>query len=136
MIEELKEEYKASIQETSSAVEKMDYALNDSKRMKDDIIESMSIILDESEERYRPIMINYQNNLKDHKSLNNFAQNEPVNMRRLDFKDPELACSALEEGLQISWEGKRMESSSQSDVPENPVEVVEIDEKFTKSSLK
>lgn len=81
-------------------------------------------------------MVNYQNNLKDHKSLNNFAQNEPVNMRRLDFKDPELACSALEEGLQISWEGKRMESSSQSDVPENPVEVVEIDEKFTKSSLK
>lgn len=136
MIEELKEEYKASIQETSGAVEKIDYALNDSKRMKDDIIESMTIILDESEERFRPIMVNYQNNLKDHKSLNNFAQNEPVNMRRLDFKDPELACSALEEGLQISWEGKRMESSSQSDVPENPVEVVEIDEKFTKSSLK
>ena len=57
-------------------------------------------------------------------------------MRRLDFRDPEMACSALEEGLQVSWEGKRMESSSQSDVPENPVEVAEGEEKFTKSSLK
>ena len=47
-------------------------------------------------------------------------------MRRLDFRDPEQACVALEEGLQIHWEGKKdMESSSQSEVPENPVEMVE-----------
>ena len=49
-------------------------------------------------------------------------------MKRLDFRDPEQACNALEEGLQIHWEGKKeMESSGQSDVPENPVEVAEGD---------
>ena len=57
-------------------------------------------------------------------------------MRRIDFRDPAVACSALEEELQDGWEGKRMESSSQSDVPENPVEVAEGEEKFTKCSLK
>lgn len=37
----------------------------DSKRMKDDIIESMNIILHESEEeQFRPIMNNYQMNLR------------------------------------------------------------------------
>ena len=29
-----------------------------------------------------------------------------------------------------------MSSSKESDCPENPVEVIEVDEKFTKSSLK
>lgn len=58
-------------------------------------------------------------------------------MRRLDFRDPEQACSALEEGLQIHWDDKQaMVDSKQSDLPENPVEVVEVEEKFTKSSLK
>ena len=38
--------------------------------MKDDIIESMTIILKESEEeQYRPIMNNYISNLQEHKSL-------------------------------------------------------------------
>ena len=76
----------------------------DSKRMKDDIIESMNIILHESdEEQYRPIMNNYQSNLKNHKNLGNNIQSQPISMRRLDFRDPEQACSALEEGLQIHW---------------------------------
>lgn len=57
-------------------------------------------------------------------------------MRRLDFRDPEAACKALEEGLQMQWEQREMEYSKQSDGPENPVEVIETDEKFTKSSLK
>ncbi len=53
-------------------------------------------------------------------------------MRRLNFKDPEVACNALEEGLQIhwqdqGWEEKKMEASKQSDCPENPVEVVELE---------
>lgn len=40
--------------------------------MEQDIIESMSTILNESsEEQYRPIMNNYLSNLKDHKSLAN-----------------------------------------------------------------
>ena len=70
-------------------------------------------------------MNNYLSNLKTHKNLGNCTQAEPIEMRRLDFRDPEQACSALEEGLQIHWEGKKgMESSGQSDVPENPVEVV------------
>jgi hypothetical protein len=50
--------------------------MGDSKRMKDDIIESMNIILHESEEeQYRPIMNNYQSNLKCHKNLGNNIQN-------------------------------------------------------------
>ena len=107
-------------------------------RMKDDIIESMNIILRESdEEQYRPIMDNYQANLKTHRNMSSNLQSQEINMRRLDFRDPEEACDALEDGLQIHWEGNQgMESSSQSDLPENPVEVVEGDEKFTKSSLK
>ena len=69
----------------------------DSKRMKDDIIESMNIILHESdEEQFRPIMNNYHSNLKDYKSLGGKTQEQNVNMRRLDFRDPERACSALE----------------------------------------
>jgi|JI10StandDraft_1071094.scaffolds.fasta_scaffold2413585_1 hypothetical protein len=97
--------------------------MNDSKRMKEDIIESMNIILHESEEeQFRPIMNNYQMNLKEHKVLGSKTQSEPINMRRLDFRDPEQACHALEEGLQIHWEDKRgMMDSKQSDVPENPV---------------
>jgi hypothetical protein len=137
VLEELKEEYEASIRPTNEAVSRLDNAITDSKRMKDDIIESMNIILHESdEEQYRPIMNNYQVNLKVHKNLGSSTQCQPIAMRRLDFKDPEQACNALEEGLQIHWEGKKeMESSGQSE-PENPVEVVEGDEKFTKSSLK
>jgi len=78
--------------------------MGDSKRMKDDIIESMNTILHESdEEQYRPIMNNYQSNLKNHKNLGNNMQTEPISMRRLDFRDPEQACKALEEGLQIHW---------------------------------
>ncbi len=54
-------------------------------------------------------------------------------MRRLNFKDPLAACNALEEGLQINWQGnqlnnwedkKQMQISKQSDCPENAVEVV------------
>ena len=38
--------------------------------MKDDILESMNIILNESrEEQFRPIMENYQANLRDYRSL-------------------------------------------------------------------
>jgi len=49
--------------------------MGDSKRMKDDIIESMNTILHESdEEQYRPIMNNYQSNLKNHKNLGNNIQ--------------------------------------------------------------
>jgi hypothetical protein len=40
--------------------------------MKDDILESMNIILNESdEEQFRPIMNNYQTNLKDYRNLAN-----------------------------------------------------------------
>jgi hypothetical protein len=40
--------------------------------MKDDIIESMNIILhDSGEEQFRPIMSKYQNNLRDYRSLSN-----------------------------------------------------------------
>lgn len=45
MIEELKEEYEASIKQTSENIKKIEGAMADSKRMKDDIIESMNIIL-------------------------------------------------------------------------------------------
>jgi len=102
--------------------------------MKDDIVESMDIILFESDEKqYRPVMTNYQNSLKEYKQLGSKAQSQSIEMRRLDFKDPEVACNALEEGLQIHWqdsqqpnwqEKKQMETSKQSDCPENPVEVV------------
>lgn len=82
-------------------------------------------------------MNNYQSSLKEYKSLGNKIQSHAIEMRRLDFKDPEAACNALEEGLQIHWQDKKdMSSSKQSDCPENPVEVIEVDEKFTKSSLK
>ena len=70
--------------------------MNDAKRMKEDIIESMNIILHESdEEQYRPIMNNYHNNLKNHKKMGNETHPEPINMKRLDFRDPEQACNAL-----------------------------------------
>ena len=118
----------STVKETSSAVEKIDVALADSKRMQEDIIESMSTILNQSsEEQYRPIMDSYVTNLKSHRALASISQREPDNMRRLDFKDPEMACSALQEGLQIHWEGKKMESSGQSDVPQNPVQLVQVD---------
>lgn len=48
-------------------------------------------------------MNNYQSSLKEYKSLGNKIQNQAIEMRRLDFKDPEAACNALEEGLQIHW---------------------------------
>ena len=81
-------------------------------------------------------MTNYQNTLKDYKQLSSKVQNLGIEMRRLNFKDPEAACNALEEGLQIQWREEKMEASKQSDCPENPVEVVELEEKFTKSSLR
>ncbi len=56
-------------------------------------------------------------------------------MRRVELADPEKACLALEEGLKLHWEGK-MEESKQSEGSENPVELIETDEKFTKSSLR
>jgi hypothetical protein len=75
--------------------------------------------------------------LKEYKGFGSKVENEVINMRKLEFKDPEKACKALDEGLQIHWEGKTsMVDSKQSDVPENPVELIEVDEKFTKSSLK
>lgn len=115
---------------------KIDSALTDSKRMKEDIVESMNIILNESrEEQFRPIMDNYQTNMRDYRGLASKTPAEPIHMRRLDFRDPEAACKALEEGLQMHWEQREMEYSKQSE-PENPVEVIETDEKFTKSSLK
>ena len=57
-------------------------------------------------------------------------------MRHLDFKDPEDACRALEDGLQMQWTQKGIEYSKQSDCPENPVEIIDVEENFTKSSLK
>lgn len=49
---------------------KIDSALTDSKRMKEDIVESMNIILNESrEEQFRPIMDNYQTNMRDYRGL-------------------------------------------------------------------
>ena len=81
---------------------KIDSALTDSKRMKEDIVESMNIILNESkQEQFRPIMDNYQSNLRDYPSLANKTPAQSIEMRRLDFKDPEAACKALEEGLQM-----------------------------------
>lgn len=72
--------------------------------MKDDIIESMSIILhDSGEQQFRPIMNKYQNNLRDYRSLSNKFQTAPIVMRRLDFKDNEAACNALEQGLMLQW---------------------------------
>ncbi len=68
--------------------------------MKDDIIESMNIILHESdEEQFRPIMTNYQMKLKEYKGFGSKVENEVINMRKLEFKDPEKACKALDEGL-------------------------------------
>ena len=56
---------------------KLQEAITDSQRMKDDILESISIILHESdEEQFRPIMTNYQENLKKYKTLNNRPQQE------------------------------------------------------------
>jgi hypothetical protein len=69
-------------------------------------------------------MNNYQLNLKGHKTMGGAIQDEAINMRRLEFKEPDLACDALEEGLQIHWEEEEkgeMEYSKQSDCPENPV---------------
>jgi hypothetical protein len=65
--------------------------------MKEDILESMTIILNESrEEQFRPIMDNYQANLRDYRALATKTPAEPIQMRRLDFRDPEAACKALE----------------------------------------
>jgi hypothetical protein len=86
--------------------------------MKEDIFESMSIILNESrEEQFRPIMDNYQSNMRDYRGLANKTPAESIQMRRLDFRDPEAACKALEEGLQMNWEQREMEYSKQSDCP-------------------
>ena len=125
------------MRESNEIAGKLETAFTDSQRMKDDICESMDIILFESDEKqYRPVMTNYQNTLKDYKQLSSKVQNLGIEMRRLNFKDPEAACNALEEGLQIQWREEKMEASKQSDCPENPVEVVELEEKFTKSSLR
>jgi hypothetical protein len=65
--------------------------------MKEDILDSMTIILNESrEEQFRPIMDNYQANLRDYRALATKTPAEPIQMRRLDFRDPEAACKALE----------------------------------------
>jgi hypothetical protein len=136
VLEELKDEYESAAKASRENGGKIDSALADSKRMKEDIVESMNIILNESrEEQFRPIMDNYQANLRDYRSLASKTPADPILMRRLDFRDPEAACKALEDGLQMQWEQRQMEYSKQSE-PENPVEVIETDEKFTKSSLK
>jgi len=41
-------------------------------------------------------MNNYLSNLRDYRALGNKNLPEAVAMRRLDFKDPEAACNALE----------------------------------------
>lgn len=44
-------------------------------------------------------------------------QSLQIHMRKLDFKDPEAACQALDEGLQIQWEedkGADLKYSKQS----------------------
>lgn len=85
---------------------KLEMALTDSLRMKEDIVDSMEIILYKSEEKeYRPVMTNYQNNLREYKQLGNKMTNQSIEMRKLHFKDPLAACNALEEGLQIHWQG-------------------------------
>ena len=71
-------------------------------------------------------MNNYQRNLKEYRHLGNSAVCEDIHMRRVELADPEKACLALEEGLKLHWEG-RMEESKQSEGPENPVEVIEVD---------
>ena len=48
-------------------------------------------------------MNNYHSNLKEYKTLSSRNSSQNINMRRLDFRDSERACSALEEGLQIQW---------------------------------
>lgn len=49
---------------------RIESAITDSKRMKEDIVESMNIILNESkEEQFRPIMDNYQLNLREYRTL-------------------------------------------------------------------
>jgi len=40
-------------------------------------------------------MTNYQNNLKEYKQLGNKFNNQTIEMRRLNFKDPLAACNAL-----------------------------------------
>lgn len=77
------------MRDSSDNMSKIDSALTDSKRMKEDILESMNIILNESkEEQFRPIMDNYQSNLRDYRGLVNKIPVETIEMRRLDFKDP------------------------------------------------
>lgn len=77
------------MRDSSDNMSKIDSALTDSKRMKEDILESMNIILNESkEEQFRPIMDNYQSNLRDYRGLVNKIPVEAIEMRRLDFKDP------------------------------------------------
>jgi hypothetical protein len=64
--------------------------------MKEDIVESMNIILNESrEDQFRPIMDNYQANLRDYRAMATKTTAEPIQTRRLDFRDPETACKAL-----------------------------------------
>lgn len=51
--------------------------MEDSQHMKNDIIESMNIILHESsEQEYRPIMDNYKTKLRDYRNLGNKQLNE------------------------------------------------------------
>ena len=69
-MEELKDEYDSAAKESIEHAGKIDNALADSKRMKEDIIESMNIILNESrEDQFRPIMDNYQANLRDYRAM-------------------------------------------------------------------
>jgi hypothetical protein len=66
VLEQLKEEYEAGVGESTEAKGKLDIALSDSKRMKDGIIESMSIILHDSGGTVRPVMNRYQSSLRDY----------------------------------------------------------------------
>lgn len=64
--------------------------------MKEDILDSMNIILNESrEDQFRPIMDNYHANARDYRALAANIPADPLPLRRLDFRDPEAACKAL-----------------------------------------
>ena len=56
--------------ETRQGQTRTQEAITDTTNMKNDIVESMNIILHESSEHdYRPIMENYKGKLRDHRSL-------------------------------------------------------------------
>ena len=70
VLQELREEYEAAGEGSRGEAGKVEEALTDSNIMKHDIIKSMHIILNETDEQqYRPIMDNYQHKLRDYKNL-------------------------------------------------------------------